>query len=226
MSTVVLTWGEFKNLLAWGGWWRSFSYVDLGKKYVVWLKVRGRVFETEIYKGTEEASDFEANFKNKVKMSEFFDEAGREVVGMGLSVLPGNSCWTGVLGTTELKFEAIAGVENFFDIQIPYKVFLYGGRYTVLNANDVHDDDYIEFSIIDKDDVLGLFGVYGIPAGGFLELSKFVKRWWVKSSPTYEFLSSDAVYLIPGLYIRVGYRSHGSVNIRFMGGLFIMTDVG
>jgi hypothetical protein len=121
------------------------------------------------------------------------------------------------------KFTITASQTNFFDISVPGAIiYLAGGTFAIKAANpaaDIHEDDYAEFSVIDKDDVLGLFATYGLTVGvDVLELKKYVK--------THYFLPNDnelrmhiepstLAQVLPGLYMRAAYHSHGNQDMDF-----------
>jgi len=100
-------------------------------------------------------------------------------------------------------------VLNLFDLLVTTETKIRGGKWKIAGSGH-HPDDYVEFSVVDKDDVLGLFSYYGVPQGGFLELSKFAitmpvdpehKGWEVTEEP-------GASTVFAGLYMRVHYMSH------------------
>jgi len=214
---MKLTWLIFKEVISkYDRRLQGVKYIDLGNMYTIWIEISGRIFECDIYKNTEDAVEFEQNYVPYIK-PEYIE--GGKYVSSSLPVVFGNTVWCGDENNFDFKFLVIAGYENFFDIQISKSKCLRGGRYIILNPSDVNENDYIEFSIIDKDDVLGLFQVYNVPEGGFLELTKFVKKWWVYNTPVYEFKSESYNKVLQGLYIRIGYKSHGTVDIKLQGTL-------
>jgi hypothetical protein len=221
---IELTWGEFKNLVLTHDLLRCVNYVDLGRYYLLWVSVENVLFRCQVYKNSFEASEFEV-LRDKIPVQERYDEVGRRVLARGLSVLPGNTVWAGAMNGVDFRFGITAGVENFFDMQLDRNKFLWGGRYVIVDEAAINVNDYVELSIIDKDNVLGLFDVYGVPPGGFLELKKFVKKWWVYKTPVFEFVSEDATYLLQGLYIRCGYRSFGTVDNTLLFTLYFFEDV-
>jgi hypothetical protein len=109
------------------------------------------------------------------------------------------------------KFRPIVGETFFYDIHIPSALRIWGGKAFVRGLKDGDDGDYLEFSIVDKDDVLGLFGVYGIQPPQVLQIKKFVRTMWIRrqSGPDHVIdlvpppLMGDPLY--PGLYMRVAY---------------------
>lgn len=225
---IKLTWKEFKRFceLNGEGLLRKIAYIPKGKKYEIYVEHKGLIFTTEVTKGTEEGNEFENSFIPNIQPG--VDERGLVVYSPTIWDLPGNSKWVGNIGSSLLQFQAQPGIENFFDIQLIEPIYLSGGRYVILNPSDVGVNDYIEFSIIDKDeDGDGFTDVLGVtvPAFGIFQLSKFVEKWWVYGTPVYEFKSHSGEPLIPGLYLRIGYMSTGTVAIDFHGYLYVMTNV-
>ena len=124
------------------------------------------------------------------------------------------------------KNTVIAGQLNCFDIVVDTEKRICGGEYWVntTDSSKVHEDDFIEFSIIDKNNVLGLFTAYGLQVGvDILELCKFVVNDYVKKgndnsgyhSQLFEGIKGTNK-VIPGLFYRVAYDSHGTENISFL----------
>jgi hypothetical protein len=115
------------------------------------------------------------------------------------------------------KHTAIAGQVTFFDTEITTEKRIRAGDYYVINENDVPADDYIEFSIIDKNDVLGLFETYGLIEGiDILEIHKFVKTEYIHDSQGYIFDAWCTEELVTGLFFRVAYNSSGTTDINFL----------
>ncbi len=113
------------------------------------------------------------------------------------------------------KFIAQAGQTTFFDIQLTNEKSLKGGKYYIVNYSDINSElDYLECSLIDKNNVMGLFNNYGLVVGqDVLELGKFVITEYVE--PTDKFIASYGVMpLSSGLFLRLAYNSFGSVDIR------------
>jgi len=110
-----------------------------------------------------------------------------------------------------------AGALNFFDRAIIYEEKLRRGWYEVMDTNSVIGD-YIEESVIDKDDVLGYFGAYGYTVGvDVLELVKYVKTDYINplAAGTRQNFEVGSVFAImPGLYLRTAYLSTGANNIQ------------
>jgi len=106
------------------------------------------------------------------------------------------------------KFIAQPNSTTFFDILVTSEIRISGGNIWVRNPEDLTDEDYVEFSIIDKDDILGAFVLICSDCGtmrtpeevmmpckncnsqnrmqvgqGVLELKKFVRTEYFIKSP-------------------------------------------
>lgn len=116
------------------------------------------------------------------------------------------------------KFTVTAGQVNFFDIEITTEKRIRAGTYVIKTAYTlVHPDDYLEFSIIDKNDILGLFSLYGLIVGqDILELHKFVRTEYIDANRTGSFDAWCSTDLVQGLFLRIAYNSFGTTNIELM----------
>lgn len=118
------------------------------------------------------------------------------------------------------QFNANLGEINFFDIEITTEKRLSGGEYWVkINDNPeyVTENDILEFSVVDKNDILGLFSTYGLTVGeDVLELKKFV----INDYPKVGLMSNGKYYykqcyetvkgtslVSAGLFLRIKYDS-------------------
>jgi len=114
----------------------------------------------------------------------------------------------------QILFFSDAGEMNYHDYKITTEMRI--GYFGYFIQSDIDPNDYIEISVIDKDDVLGLFSMYGLTVDGnnFLELIKTVKDW----HPTKEYEIFDCKYddyvVTSGLYVRIAYRSYGKTSIK------------
>lgn len=115
------------------------------------------------------------------------------------------------------KYTATAGALSFFDEVVTVEKQLRGGWYELFDDNAV-EGDYLEFSVVDKDDVLGLFGYLGLTVGeDVLELAKYVKTEYI--NPTRKdrqvFMAKSTFVVTPGLYVRTSYNSEGTNDVTF-----------
>jgi len=119
--------------------------------------------------------------------------------------------WKGTLHT------AAAGALSIFDEVVTTQIKVRGGWYELMD-DKAAVGDYIEFSIVDKDDVLGLFSAYGLTVGvDILELKKFIRKEYVNPRITgrQDFDSEGASTVYAGLYMRVAYFSTGAEDVQF-----------
>lgn len=118
---------------------------------------------------------------------------------------------------------ATAGATNFYDTEITVEKKIRGGWYELMCDTAVVGD-YIEFSMIDKNDVLGFFAAYGYTVGeDILELKKYVRRSYVnpfsKNMKVYEAKSWFTV--CAGLFLRIAYVSTGTEDVTFESEIFL-----
>lgn len=113
------------------------------------------------------------------------------------------------------SYSAQPGALNFFDQEITNEIKLRGGWYEILEATPALGD-YIEFSVIDKNDVLGYFQYFGLTVGvDVLELRKFVRTNYIKPGATSmrEYPANSASNVVAGLFFRTTYHSVGQVAV-------------
>lgn len=160
-----------------------------------------------------DVDDFELNHKaTGNKPLEVKNSDGVTVTAQTFPEIPCVQNWK------SFKLNVPAGVESFYDILVDREIKIQGGDYHIINKADIHEDDYIEFSVIDKDDVLGLFSLYGLTVGtDIIELSKFVRTYYcIKGEAALYNVVHTAFRVKRGLYFRLGYNSKGSTNIRMI----------
>lgn len=208
---MQVTWSELKD------------FVDSRNLSIQWIELFGRYqliafdgpfsLETSILKSdptNDDQLDFETNYKSKGNKQ--FTTNGHTIIAPTLEYdLDLRNIWKGY------KYTATAGSQSFFDEQVTQELKLRGGWYSLLNSN-AEIGDYVEFSIIDKDDVLGYFQYYGLTVGqDVLELSKFVRTDYVNptSFGRQEFAANSASDVVAGLYFRTTYKSVGASDVTF-----------
>ena len=92
--------------------------------------------------------------------------------------------------------------DTFFDHRINAEIYVHGGWYW--NNGGVLGD-YAELSVVDKDDVLGLFGMFGLVSGvDVLELGKYVESLYLKpgGDTTVHLETPTIAPVLGGLYMR------------------------
>lgn len=113
------------------------------------------------------------------------------------------------------KYTAQPEALNIFDEPIGNSlVYIQGGKVWVKSPNL---GDYAELSIVDKDNVLGLFDNYGLTQGvDVLEVSKWVRKLY---PPPWDWecdlFSKTAGSVASGLYLRIAYQNTGIVPVDF-----------
>lgn len=132
--------------------------------------------------------------------------------------------FTGIIDNYTSKGRSHVAQANqltFFDIQITTEIRLKGGSYTIKNFDQVGPEDYIELSVVDKDDALGLFSKYGLLVGTHvLELNKFLKTEYIFSKEKEIENGYQAVSVFKGLYIRLAYNNTSEYDIYFKSQLY------
>jgi len=104
---------------------------------------------------------------------------------------------------------------SVFDEAITVEKGIRSGSYRIIppGSGAVPTDDVIEFSVIDKDDLLGLFTPLGLTLGvDVLELKKWVVNEFVDGNARNErlFSGQEVFAIMAGLYLRTGYTSNGT----------------
>lgn len=182
------------------------------------------VFLAEIYTGavpynidaTENAADledFQANYQSQSnKSNKQRASNGAEITAPTFEDTGGvYPKWVGHL------YDVTAGATNIFDELITTEQQLRGGWYEMMDTNAAIGD-YIEESVIDKDDVLGYFSAYGYTVGvDVLELKKYVETEYINPlqiGNRQVFQANSTFAIVAGLYTRTVYRSVGTVDLK------------
>lgn len=233
------TWSKCKELIA--PLRDNVIYIESPDKYEIFVLKEHICFYCTIYKyrSREEIPenfagldfdanydaliDFETNYKNRcrldlytyIKNAAYSPVREFQLVGKKFTVYP-------PLPPNEVR-------QNIFDIRIDENlcgadgfVEFIGGAYYIREADKITDDDFVEVSIVDKDDILGLFSIYGLQQGtDVLELAKFIKTHCVIGGQRI-IIDGGQPKLIPaGLYIRISYFSYGTSPFIFKTDLFL-----
>jgi hypothetical protein len=109
--------------------------------------------------------------------------------------------------------EVPADSTYFLDVQVTKELYVKGG--SILYENAVRGD-YVEFSVVDKDDALGLFALYGMEVGTHvLEVGKLLRSLYLQPGKNEKQLTPPtASQVFQGLYLRVGVTSVGDEPLR------------
>lgn len=128
------------------------------------------------------------------------------------------------------RHAVVAGQINIFDILVDSEKRICGGEYWVEldHVDYVHKDDIVDFKIVDKNNVTGLFDYYGLVVGqDVLILSEFVLSDIIRKgsksncfySQLYEGIKGTNK-VIQGLFFRVVVDSHGTNDFEFLWRLY------
>jgi len=110
-----------------------------------------------------------------------------------------------------VMLDAPANQTSIHDLKITTQIYVEGGYFWSDGGNK---GDYVEVSVVDKDDVLGLFATFNLTVGvDVLELDKFVETMYLKPGGMEFSLvqTSDIAQVMAGLYIRTKYENVGAV---------------
>ena len=134
-----------------------------------------------------------------------YDISGRPIFATGHKVVAESFRRKGYM------FDASPGTVTFFDVAIDTQIYLQGGAARV-SPNKALRGDKMEFSIVDKNDVMGFFVFYGMTPGvDVLELKKFVTdefiMWWGNEGQTVTVEPGTVSLLVPGLFLRCAYHA-------------------
>lgn len=123
---------------------------------------------------------------------------------------------------------------NIFDNIVTSEQFIVTGEYWISKdtVQNVHKDDWVEFSVVDKLDAMGLFSKYGLVVGedlnqdgidDFIQLPKFVINDYVQKGCsescyyTHPLKEANGMSrVIPNLHLRVIYHQYGDDPVEFM----------
>ena len=137
------------------------------------------------------------------------------------------------LGMVQIRegydYTADKGIQSFYDIEVTTELRISGGKAWVRNPEDVHVDDILEFSIVDKNGIvllpggggITLFEYYGLTPGvDVILLEKFLRNIRIKKGNQidgYPMLFEPAAIhgdpLMIGLYMRASCTSNGDTDL-------------
>jgi len=118
------------------------------------------------------------------------------------------------------RIAAPADTVTIHDVEITTQLYVDHGMAWFKDAND---GDIVEISVVDKDDVLGLFTALGYTVGeDVLELGKWAENipMFPGDSPWVMFHTEDTAPVVEGLYLRIKYDNNHSTNAAVMGVVF------
>ena len=206
---MQISWTDFKTFITDRG--VSYHETQDGTSLVI------EAFDGPIHRvcrlseDTDDHTDYVDNYQSSANTS-LSNEDGLPITAPTFEDVQGLiTVWQGRLYT------ANSNSTNIFDELVTTQIKIRGGWYELLDSNATVGD-YVEFAIVDKDDVLGLFSTYGLTVGqDVLEVKKFVRKEYVNPSMQgrQDFESSSASTVMAGLYMRVIYENTGNNNVQF-----------
>lgn len=113
-----------------------------------------------------------------------------------------------------------ADTVSIHDIEIETELYVTYGMCWFKAAND---GDIVEISLVDKDDVLGLFSALGYEVGvDVLELGKLAENipMYPGDTPWTTFKTDDTAPVAEGLYLRLKYDNNHATLAAVMGMVF------
>lgn len=106
-----------------------------------------------------------------------------------------------------IRFTASGNSTTMYDFRITKELLMQGGLWWVQTTSNT---DSADFSIVDKDNILGLHTLYGLPVGTAIELKKFVKNYSIPPGTNNGQIQAPTVSpVVSGLYIRTTYDNNG-----------------
>jgi hypothetical protein len=170
-----------------------------------------RGFMVLFFTDTTAKADFDTNYKASANLPLSKNVSNLVSQTFGTSPLkPKWQMW---------KYSLIHSQSTFIDLEITTQIKVVHGGYIIESADNIHTDDILEMSMIDKNDVLGYFGLYGLTVGqDILELWKFSHNWHpnlmsgTKVEENFQGVFG-AFTVYPGLFMRYVFESNGGVSM-------------
>lgn len=108
---------------------------------------------------------------------------------------------------------AAPGIVTVLDVAVTGQLLVQGGQFWIKSAAD---GDSADFSVVDKDNVLGLHTQLGLPLGTPIELVKYVDGYQVPGGDMWrdEIIMPTVAPVTQGLYLRATYHSVGATDVK------------
>lgn len=219
----------------------TLQYDDEGTHYMVWGYDGPEVHLCTIWKGAVPADLSFVPDGGSAVYSQAQNDADRADFEAVASTLNQTLSKRDTLGNPVFARAAYAYVEQktqfkgfryvappdtitIFDEVVTTQVYVQGGRATIQN---VEDGDMVEFSIVDIDDVLGLFATYGLTPGvDVLELRKYVKTVYPRApEDVIENRVEAAAPVMAGLYFRIACHAVAGGSNRIIKPVYLWYEV-
>jgi hypothetical protein len=109
-----------------------------------------------------------------------------------------------------VRFTASGQTTTIHDYRITKEILMQGAHWWT-QCDSLNDS--ADFSVVDKDNILGLHTMYGLPLGTPIELTKFVRNYYVPSGHTVGIIQAPTVSpVVSGLYVRVAYDNNADTD--------------
>lgn len=189
------SWSSFKTLIL--NKKLSIQYIDSGASYELFApEVNTFLWSYTLCKDNgSDQTDFETNYKTNANK-----EVSAHIIVSGIREFDGDVKY---LYRKSFKYDITPNTTNTFDEKFTFSVFLYGGIYELIG--NINDGDYVEISIVDKDNILGY--------GANTVLATFIEQEFINSEKKFSEITSEGGQQIPaGIYLRAKYVSVDSAN--------------
>jgi hypothetical protein len=189
-------WTEFKKWLNGTYAHKHHTWVEDSSAYQICFQDGNMVHLVGINKDSgANQQDFEANWKTVQENVSVKD--GEQVVASAYSAIKEAGRFQGLL----IQASGI-DTDTMLDHRIDRQIYVHGGWFWSEGGSC---GDYAEFSVVDKDDVLGYFQYYGLTSGvDVLELGKYVKTQYLRPAgiDMCHLETPTVAPVCPGLYMR------------------------
>jgi len=110
------------------------------------------------------------------------------------------------------RFSAPANQSTIHDVEVTTQILIQGGQFWAKGSDGY---DYADFSVVDKNDTLGLHTLYSIPLGTPIELIKYVNAYQIPGGEIWhDSIQMPTVAPVrSGLFLRCTYHNVSNVNV-------------
>ncbi len=115
--------------------------------------------------------------------------------------------------------ECAPGTTTILDVEATTQILVQGGQFWV---QDCARGDKAHFSVVDKNDVMGLHTLYGYPLGTPIELVRYVKDYRLPTTALWkeDIIMPTVAPIATGLFMRTTYEAVAGGTTRYMGVLY------
>lgn len=181
---------------------------------------------------SREISNVSIVFKNTLSTSEetLLNDLVNNHIGTPLENLAFNELGQQIVAPTFLHVSQKARLQGFpmeiepdtvgiLDIEVTTQLLVQGGQFWVQNSEA---GDQVSFSVVDKNNILGLHTLYSLPLGTPLELVRYVKDYQLPTATIWQdnIDMPTVADVAQGLFLRVIYEAIPSGVNRKTGILF------